>query len=478
MKRWLFLAHRWLGLGACLLVLLWFASGFVMMYVPFPALTESERLAALPALAGNGLRAPPPAFTDLGQGPAAAQRLRLLQPVHEPIYAMLNESGWHAVSAHRWQPVRVDAEAARAAAQRFAGTVSVSADQIEHDQWTVPGNLDAHRPLWRVRMADGGQHYVSSRTGEVVRDTARWERGWNWVGSVVHWVYPTALRSQPRAWHWVVVALSGYALLTAILGTVIGLLRWRRYAHGRRTPYRGWMRWHHLLGLGGAVFVLTWLFSGLLSMNPGDVFSSTQVTPDLMRAWRGTTLTPDGDGGLGPAREVEWVADRAGTLMLVRRADGSTALLRHGLPVQVNEAFVRERARWLGLGEPERVQRLDAPDLYLNARAGVPVFPVWRVIFADAQAHWLHVDGRTGQPLALLDRSARASRWLYHGLHSWDFEPLLQRRPLWDVLLLSALLVGTALSITSVAIAWRRIFPARRRVVTSPPAPPLLRSPP
>jgi PepSY-associated TM region len=467
MKRWLFLAHRWLGLGACLMVLLWFASGFVMMYVPFPALTEAERLAALPDIDMRQLMPPPQVDAD-------TERLRLLQPFDEPVYATLDAGGWQAVSARSARRLRVDAEVARAAAQRFAGVASMSAELIERDQWTVPGNLDAHRPLWAVSMADGGRHYVSSRTGEVVRDTAQAERAWNWVGAVVHWVYPTALRSQPRAWHWVVLGLSGYALLTAVLGTVVGLWRWRRYASGRRTPYRGWMRWHHLLGLWGAVFILGWLLSGLLSMNPGDVFSPRRVPPEMLAAWRGEPLRPGG-APTGAAREIEWLADRPGSLMAARGAAGELRLLRNGQPVGIDETYMRQRAVALGLGEPIAVQRLDAPDLYLNARAASGVLPVWRICFADAHETWLHVDGRTGQPIARLDRSARAQRWLYNGLHSWDFEPLLQLRPLWDVLMLAALALGTALSITSVVIAWRRLFPARRRGFVTRQSPPLQR---
>ena len=39
--------HRWLGIGFCLLFAMWFATGIVMHFVPFPALTESERAAGL-----------------------------------------------------------------------------------------------------------------------------------------------------------------------------------------------------------------------------------------------------------------------------------------------------------------------------------------------------------------------------------------------------------------------------------------------
>src|SRR5438045_3212101 len=61
----------------------------------------------------------------------------------------------------------------------------------DHDQWTVPNGLDLHRPLYRIALNDahGSEPYVSSTTGEVVRDTTRRERTWNYVGSVVHWIY-------------------------------------------------------------------------------------------------------------------------------------------------------------------------------------------------------------------------------------------------------------------------------------------------
>ena len=36
--------------------------------------------------------------------------------------------------------------------------------------------------------------YVSSGTGQVVRDVTRKERVWNWLGANLHWIYPVQLR--------------------------------------------------------------------------------------------------------------------------------------------------------------------------------------------------------------------------------------------------------------------------------------------
>ncbi len=50
-KRLLYLFHRWAGIVLCLILALWFFSGFFMMYVEFPTLSRAERLHGEPPLA-------------------------------------------------------------------------------------------------------------------------------------------------------------------------------------------------------------------------------------------------------------------------------------------------------------------------------------------------------------------------------------------------------------------------------------------
>ena len=59
MKRYLYLWHRWLGIGLCLFMAMWFFSGMVMLYVGYPKLTPREHLAHLPALPLEGCCAVP-----------------------------------------------------------------------------------------------------------------------------------------------------------------------------------------------------------------------------------------------------------------------------------------------------------------------------------------------------------------------------------------------------------------------------------
>src|SRR4030095_5886748 len=125
--------------------------------------------------------------------------------------------------------------------------------------------------------APGAELYVSSTTGEVVRDTTRAERWWNYVGSVPHWIYPTALRSNWAAWELTVWLFSLVALIAAASGLVVGTLRMRIAQRRLTSPYRGWHAWHHWLGLVSAIFVLTWILSGWLSVGSWPPVSPHQV---------------------------------------------------------------------------------------------------------------------------------------------------------------------------------------------------------
>src|ERR1700746_505790 len=47
LKRLNYLTHRWIGIVLGILVFVWFGSGIVMIYYPYPELTESQHLSLL-----------------------------------------------------------------------------------------------------------------------------------------------------------------------------------------------------------------------------------------------------------------------------------------------------------------------------------------------------------------------------------------------------------------------------------------------
>src|SRR5205085_8600776 len=187
--RALIFIHRWLGIPFSLLFAMWFASGIVMHFVPFPALTEGERFDGLAVID----------FTQVTHGAADtvrastlkdAMRVRLWQRVDGPVYLTSNDVGMNALHAADLTSASVDSEDLSLAiavdhARRRGIDVAraMFVETADYDQWTVPNGLDLHRPLYRIALNDayGTELYVSSTTGEVVRDTTRRERAWNYI---------------------------------------------------------------------------------------------------------------------------------------------------------------------------------------------------------------------------------------------------------------------------------------------------------
>ncbi len=359
--------------------------------------------------------------------------------------------------------------AARSAAP---GAKRLSAELVELDQWSF-GRLTAHRPLYRVDADDaaGSVLYVSSRTGELVRDTTRGERAWNWAGSVIHWIYFTPLRSHAEPWRQAVMWTSAVALLLVMLGMVLGIQRLRlrrRYAGGRRSPYRGWQAWHHWLGLSLGTLTLTWLFSGWLSVTPFGWLSSPGITEKDRLAFAGGPLERE-NLSLAAAQivrlhpgvlELEWrrvdgklyfsALDRARRRLL----DARGAALAGTIP----EAALRHAVQATRPDAPLlAAEMLASGDHYYYSHHRQAAFPVMRAQFQLPDDTTFYVDATQGQLAGYADRNSKWNRWLFNGLHQLDFASVLRARPLWDVVVVSLCVLGAMLSMTGLVLGWRRL---------------------
>jgi hypothetical protein len=88
--------HRWVGTGLCLFFTAWFFSGAVMIYHPFPSLSEEERISRSPDLDPNQIEVPPSEVIRSSGGPAP-DRLRLIDLEGRPVYVIHGLNGEIAV---------------------------------------------------------------------------------------------------------------------------------------------------------------------------------------------------------------------------------------------------------------------------------------------------------------------------------------------------------------------------------------------
>jgi hypothetical protein len=306
--RILVLLHRYLGVAIGALMLVWFASGIVMLYVPYPSLSGKERLAMLQPIAwsrccrnpSDPINADQPIAGAETEAVAGVLALQLTFPGRVATLVSIDASG---------SEVPLDLLHARVTAATTARQLGVTpAEPSQHetivrDQWTVSGEYDADRPFFRFGFNDRGrtQIYVSSRNGRIVLRTTAGQRFWNWLGAMPHWLYPTILRSHPRVWSQVVIWTSLVGVLLTAIGLYLGVVQYRLRGKRLLSPYAGVWNWHHSLGLLFGIFSLTWVGSGLISMSPWGLL--------------------DGGPGVQPApeaRSVTWDQVRASLVRIAR----------------------------------------------------------------------------------------------------------------------------------------------------------------
>jgi len=487
-RRMTFLVHRWTGVLMCVLMALWFVSGMVMLFVGYPKLAPWERLGGLPALSASSCCIPVEAALAQSRAPAEVKGIVLTSIGGRPHYVVSEGDGGRlAVDAVSGARSVVGPAQALAAARAFIdGAGAEYVGVVDEDRWTHSRSLNPHRPLHVVEMRDEAatRLYVSSATGQVVLDAPRAERLWNFAGAWLHWLYMFRDRPTDPVWSWTVIILSGVGVVAAFTGALNGIWRWRfagAYKSGSKSPFREtYLRWHHILGLVFGTVLLTWIFSGLMSMNPLGVFDARGERPDVAAYEGGSVAAHRLDVGLPQvfatldaagfrASELEWrvlagqpfllARDSAGqTTLVVAHAGGLTTLDRW--PQQT----LLDAARRMSAAPVAGAAMLGEYDAYYYRRGAASMYgaderrlPVLRVAYGDEGNTWAHLDVYTGQLVSSLDRTQRTGRWLFNFLHSWDLPSMLDTRWMRDAVLLLLGSGGVLLSATATVLGVRRL---------------------
>jgi uncharacterized iron-regulated membrane protein len=499
--RALFVVHRYLGIALGFLMVMWCLSGVVMMYVSYPRLTDPRRMSGLAPLSANGCCTFGPngvpdgdALADFSLEMLAGRlvmRMHTGRPVDVETGAAIEgiSEGQAMEVAHgyaaRWRrEARPDTPVGGVGGPvRPHARPSVLA-VVNDDLWTFSGVRAAERPLYRVALGDdaGTELYVSAVSGRAVQVTDRRQRFWNWLGAIPHWLYFASLRRRVRLWSAMVIcaALGGCAL--AASGLVLG---WRPSWSSRRPARSGpsgaqgpapsrLLRWHHATGLVFGAFALTWVASGLLSMNPWGWLEGGGVhaerlrlqgpPPDAART-RAATLRAVAFASAMPAAVSVVAAPFAGSIYFVVEAAGGSRI-RVDEEGRVAPLTTEEMARAASDLSPgvrvQSVERMTTEDAYFGRENASAPLPVYRVILSDGANTRYYVDPVSAEIEAKIDSNAIYYRWLYQGLHRWDGWRPLTRRPVWDVWMLVLLSGVLAVCATGTTLGWRRAEADRR----------------
>ena len=527
---WVMYVHRWTGIVIGLMFVAWVVSGIVLLYWGLPHLTAGERLSRLPPLDLAAIRISPAEAAKRIDGDPF--RMRVSMQGSRPVYRINTGRVFG-----RWQLVYADTGEtfdgfdAYGALAWLRGSVPEAAATMRYDGYvtgpelfTHSPALQTHMPMHRIATGDaaGTIYYVSKHTGEAVLKTDRASRALGFSGYLLHTLF---FFRQASWWGGLLQVLSWSGFAMCVLGVVFGIVRFAivpRFRHSGaswRSPYTGIMKWHHYAGLIFSVFVLTWSFSGVSSLNVVPGIRETPYTPAQVavgaRSVQGEgpriDFAPLSLEALQaavtaisrsfPVKELELISFAGAPYYLAYREpttqerdtwrsrsllDWLTPTLAHdhrmiaarmtaanvapgeaGIAFErfTEEAMLSAARRAMPSAKVSRTVRLDAYDSYYydtlsSFDLGLPkaarTLPALRVEFDDAAGTWLYLTPSQGQILKL-ESLDRANRWGYYGLHGLDFPFLYERRPLWDIVVVALLLGVGVVSVTTLLPMMRRL---------------------
>jgi hypothetical protein len=503
-RKWLIVTHRWAGVALSLLFVIWFASGIAMIYArDMPSLTPETRLDRLPPIPFDRVRLSVARAIDEALYDPPPQGPTLTTVMDRPAYRFPGRSPATIFADNGEYLEEVGPERAKTIASRFVNLpeerLRAAGVLTEADQWTISqrGRLPLHKFI--VEDDAGTELYVSAQVAEVTLMTTRRSRMLAWVAAIPHWFYFAPLRLNDALWRSVVVWTSVAGCLLALAGIVLGVIQLRISRPfslarvGSYIPYAGWMRWHFITGLIFGVFTLTWVFSGLLSMDPLNwAASASRVADDVdARLTEGPpdlAQFPQMDAGKwqqvasgAPIKEVQFTWLQGNPYYVVRRTgsvpgararwpdrmlvDARTLQVRHE-PFSLESVMQRVHPS-VGDVPILDAQVLTAYDAYYYSRgysSSAPPLPVVRIKLGDAERTWLYVDLVESRVAYSVHRLARLERWIYNGFHSLDFAFWYGRRPLWDIGVILLSLGGLTTSTIGLYLGWKRVFGIVRRV--------------
>jgi len=494
----LIVVHRWVGVVLSVLFFLWFSSGIGMMYWGMPAISNQDRLDRMAPLDAAAIKiSAEEAASTIGEKAMPGQ-IRLTTFDGHPAYRFDNGRIVYADTGVE------QTQSGQAMRDRMVSTWTgqpVSAATVESvtetDQWMVGNRLRTLRPLWKYSWPDGQAAYIGE-SGEVLLHTTRGSRLRAYLSAIPHWLYFTPLRKHQPVW----IRIATYSAMVGVGGAIIGIIvgLWMyspvkkyRFAGGPSSiPYRGQKRWHTILGLVFGLATVTWTFSGSLAFLPFPPPERPRIQNDTQRnspgnRQRGQGRQRGGNSSLASAlrgevemsdfaelspkdvlsrvgdlhaKELSYTSFAGQPLYSLTLSDGSSRFV--SLDGQIVTEFDREKIVWLikkSVPEPEKLElrTLEQYDAYYQDRTGRKALPVMLALTNDAEATRYYIDPKTASVVGSYSNSNWVNRWLYHGLHSLNFPFLYNHRPLWDIVVITFMVGGTALCVTSLVLAWRAI---------------------
>lgn len=468
--------HRTTGTVIALFFLMWFVTGLVLFYHPYPRVTE-EQTNAMKEVLSDSL--PPISAFISGNAPDSLQSIEVKGTNSQVVVKLTTPDSTYKYAGDTFHhPKRLKFEDLENIARKWAGSNDiVEVDTLnELAQWIMLSRFEKMLPIYRFRFADKDEHevFIAKRSGMVLQMTDRSQRFWAWCGAIPHKFYYPWLRKNVELWSTVITIGGVLCLLAAISGLWMGIsLLIKTYRKKRKitNPYKKQSyRLHFAVGLISSIFILGWGFSGAMSMQKVPEWvapGSNRFSHHGLKIWEGDTLDiskfhldyrelknhyPD-------LKQVEWLSMNGHPVYVATVGDKKVFIdaldSMEVTLLKLTEGEVRTKvSQVLGDDCSLTVSIQNEYDNYYMSRNEQLPLPVYRVEAADEYGSTFYVDMHSDES-KYFNNNRRIRKWMFSAPHYLNIQWFNAHPAVWNICLWVLCICGIIVSGTGVVLGFR-----------------------
>ncbi len=474
-NRYTFSIHRIFGTVIALFFFMWFVSGLILIYHPYPRLSDSEVYAMKETLPDSL-----PCIQEYTERiPGAVKNIRVRQFQGQTLVELKTKDTTRLLCADTLQQVKpVTYATIEQIAREWVDAPIRRVDTLyERTQWILYSRYERELPIYRFYFDDAEKHelFVAKRTGEVQQLTDASGRFWAWMGAIPHKFYLPFIRKDVSIWQTSITVGGFLCLIASLTGFYLGIyLLLKRYKKKRQweVPYkRFWYRWHYLIGLVFGIALIAWSVSGVFSMQrvprwmipmKGDYFFS------YSKMWGKKPLAVEAyqldyrklKETYPELKEVAWT--HYGEIPVYTIIEGENERLIDASKEEVRELFIPETTiiggmkRLHGDSVQFHISLMEHYDNYYLDRDNSLPLPVYKVEVDDVDKTLYYISPETGY-VRFLNHNKIVRKWLFSGIHYLNIQWLIERPVLWTIAIWLVCIVGAAFSFTGIWLGVRYI---------------------
>lgn len=470
--------HSVTGTVIAVFFFMWFVTGLVLIYHPYPRLGEKETNHHSENIQADSLR-PISYYTDsLTQDTITSVTVRQMQGQALVTVSTADSTRTFCADTTQQRKEITFASVEQTASEWVHGK-SIRVDTLhEREQWILYERFERAMPIYKFTYGDPERHqlFISGKTGEVQQLTTRSERVWAWLGAIPHKFYYPAIRKDVDLWKTVITTGGIICLLAAFSGLLRGIsIQWKLSRKKRMlaSPFKKTSyRWHHALGLVFGIFIVCWGISGSLAMQKVPKWlvpyenEYSMYGPDI---WEGDSLPLSSFrldyrkviAAYPDVKRIEWhVIGEKPVYSVV--SDSNTVFVdaTDTVPrfLEVTAQAIRvAMKRIYGDSTDVKVERMDDYDqYYMPSYDSRPALPVYKATIANSDGSVYYI-GTDNDYCRYFNTNKKARKWLFGAMHYLNINGLTSNPPLWHCCIWILCLGGTGVSFTGIILGIRYI---------------------